>query len=228
MKSLKILILFLYVILTVSCKNKTEETKSNTLKAEVPSAEVPKEEKQLKESAKEIAERFKPKDAEIVHEVIQTKVWGKKDVIIVFYASRYIDDQSTTVPFERQYVEGYLLIPDDAKNYKKVLIYKFEDDNVETIIQSVFFANADKDSEKELIILTTCSHRLELLYNGTEYYNYVFDNFNMSKIPKEMTYLSDISNSIYGGFEGDHEDGPSKADFKTASDVKAELKKLGY
>ncbi|OXA93099.1 hypothetical protein [Flavobacterium hercynium] len=227
MKSLKIFVLFLGCLLTVNCKDNTDQTKITSLETEVPKVEEQTKET-AKQIAKEVAERFKPKDAEIVHEVIQTKVWGKKDVIIVFYASRYIDDQSTTIPFERQYVEGYFLIPDGAKNYKKVLIYKFEDDNVETIIQSVFFANADKDSERELIILTTCSHRLELLYDGTEYYNYVFDNFDMNKIPKEMTYLSDISASIYGGFEGQREDGPSKADFKTAADVKAELKKLGY
>lgn len=223
MKSLKILILFLCFMLTVNCKHNTDDTKSTSLETETPIIE-----KQAKETAKEIAERFKPKNAEIAHEVIQTKLWGKQDVIIVFYESRYIDDQSTTVPYERQYVEGYLLIPDSAKEYKKVLIYKFEDDNVDTIIKAVLFANADSDSEKELIILTTCSHRLELLYDGTEYYNYVFDNFDMNKIPKEMNYLTDISATLYGGFEGEREDGPSKAVFKTAAEIKAELKKLGY
>ena len=44
-----------------------------------------------------------------------------------------------------------------------------------------------------------------------------------------MTLLADISNELFGGFDGFLEDNPnSKAKFKTAEQVKKQLKKLGY
>ncbi|MNU93872.1 hypothetical protein D3C71_838230 [compost metagenome] len=110
-----------------------------------------------------------------------------------------------------------------------MLISRFEDDNVDTEIQSVFFANADSDSQKELIILSTCSHRLQYLYDGTEYTTSVFDNFDTTKPPQKMIYLSKISAQLAGGFEGFLDDNPdSKAKFKTAAEIKKELKRLGY
>lgn len=225
MKFIKLLICFLVLFLFVHCKNETKETNKVNSKIESQKQNL---KKQINPTARQIAENFKPEKSEIVHQVIETKVWGKKNVIIVFYETKYIDSESTTTPYERQFVEGYLLIPDSKNKYQKVLIYKFEDDNVATIVNSVFFANADNDTEKELIILTTCSHRLQYLYDGIEYSTYVFDNFDMKEPPKEMTFLHDISGKLQGGFEGEREEGLSKADFKTASEVKAELKKLGY
>ena len=172
-----------------------------------------------------VAELFKPKNASIVHQIIETDIWEMKNVILVFYESRYLDEDQR----ERQYIEGNLLIPNQKNQYKKVLISKFEDDNVDTEINSIFFANADKDKEKELIILTKNQHRLQYLYDGTEYSTFVFDNFKKVKTPKEMTLLADISNELFGGFDGFLEDNPnSKAKFKTAEQVKKQLKKLGY
>lgn len=220
MKYIKNFIAFLVLFVAISCKNDP--------KKEIPFESKTEEPTVVKKTATEIAESFKPINSEIAHPVIETKVWGKKNVIIAFYESRYIDNENTTSPQERQYIEGFLLVPDTKNNYKKILIDRFEDDNVDTIITSVFFANADKDKEKELIILTCCSHRLQLIYDGTEYSTNVFDNFDMNKPPKKMNYLSDISGTLQGGFEGEREDGPSKANFKTASEVKVELKRLGF
>lgn len=179
------------------------------------------------EDPRKVAERFKPEDAVIVHSVIQTSVWGKENCIFVFYESRYTEDDQ--YQSERQYVDAYLLVPDEKNAYKKVLINRFQDDNVDTEIQSVFFANTDSDSQKELIILSTCVHRLQYLYEGTEYSTSVFDDFDTAKPPKKMTYLPKISSQLNGGFEGFLEENPdSKAAFKTAADVKKELKRLGY
>ena len=181
---------------------------------------------QLKDTRKQkIAEHFKPKNAVIVHQIIETDIWEMKNVVIVFYESKYLDEDKR----ERQYLEAYLLIPNQKNQYKKILISKFEDDNVDTEINSVFFANADRDKEKELIILTKNEHRLQYLYDGTEYTTFVFDNFNKENIPKEMKLLADISNELFGGFDGFLEDNPnSKAKYKTAEQIKTQLKKLGY
>lgn len=180
------------------------------------------------ETKEQIAERLKPEKSELIHTVIQQDIWGNKDVIIAFYETRYIDSISGTEPYERQFVEGYLYLKKN-KDYTKVLISKFEDDNVDTNITSVFFANADKDSEKELIILSTVVHRLQYLYDGTEYTTSVFNDFKIDKIPKELVYLSKISKKLSGGFEGFLEtEGEVKAKIKTAEDVRKKLKQLGY
>lgn len=172
-----------------------------------------------------IAELFKPKNAVIVHQIIETNIWEMKNVVIVFYESKYLDNDKR----ERQYIEGYLLIPNQKNQYKKVLISKFVDDNVDTEINSVFFANADNDKEKELIVLTKNQHRLQYLYDGTEYSTFVFDDFKKEKVPTEMKLLGEISNELFAGFDGFLDDNPnSKAKYKTAEEIKNRLKKLGY
>ncbi|UPT69330.1 MAG: hypothetical protein M0D53_08830 [Flavobacterium sp. JAD_PAG50586_2] len=109
------------------------------------------------------------------------------------------------------------------------MINKFEDDNVDTEIRSVFFANADKDAEKELIIISTVTHRLQYLYDGTEYSTLVFDNFEVNKTPLELDILYEISEKLSGGFEGYVDaEGNKKAKIKNAEEVKKKLKKLGY
>jgi len=173
----------------------------------------------------EIAESLKPKNSKIVHQVIQTNIWNIKNVIIAFYETRYVDPEDK-YKHENQYVEAYLLIPDANEKYRKVLIDKFQDDNVDTNIESVFFANADKDAEKELIILSTVEHRLQYLYEGIEYSVSIYDNFSERNIPQEMKTLN---LPIVGGFDGYTEaDGKSKAKYRNAEDVKKKLKKLGY
>jgi hypothetical protein len=180
------------------------------------------------ETKEQVAERLKPAKSKIVHSIIQQEIWGNKDAIIVFYETRYIDSTSTTQKYGRQYIEAYLYVKKN-QDYEKVLITKFEDDNVDTNIESVFFANADKDDVKELIIISTVVHRLQDLYEGTEYSTSVFDDFKIGKNPKELEALYDMDNRLSGGLEGymDGED-KRKSKIKTAKDVKKKLKKLGY
>ena len=176
----------------------------------------------------EIAEALKPKNSTIVHDVIKTDIWGFKNAIIAFYETKFVDSVSTTQKYERQYVEAFIYFQ-QKESWQKVLIYKFEDDNVFTEIRSVFFANADKDAAKELIILSSCTHRLQYLYEGVEYSTSFYDDIKSSKLQKELIYLDKISEKLDGGFEGYLDDNPnSKARFTTAKQVKLELKILGF
>lgn len=222
---------FFLIIFLASCNNQVEKPINQD------QTEIQKEKPVTKDSSQtstkltidpqKIANQFKQEDAVIVHSVIQTSLWGKENCIIVFYESRFVNDDE--YKHESQFVDACLLIPNTRNEYQKVVISRFEDDNVDSEIQSVFFANADSDPEKELIILSTCSHRLQYLYDGTEYSTSVFDNFDSSNPPKKMIYLSKISALLDGGFEGFLEENPnSKARFKTASEIKRELKRLGY
>ena len=225
---------FFLLLVIVSCTSQVKKS-SGENRSGLPEArnksesakETATNPKQKVEDPHLVAERFKPENATIVHSLIQTSLWGKENCIIVFYEGRFTED--TQYQYEHQCVDAYLLVPNEQNAYEKVLIYHFEDDNVDTEIQSVFFANADSDPQKELIILSTCYHRLQYLYEGTEYNTSVFDNFDTAKPPKKMTYLSKISAQLDGGFEGFLESNPnSEALFKTASDIKKELKRLGY
>ena len=221
---LKLVFAFLGILfLNINCKNE------KTIKViKKNHSEKIKTENVFNETALDIAENLKPKNSKIIHKVINADIWGRKNSIIAFYETTYIDSTSTTEKYERQYVEGYIYVLQN-KNWRKILISKFEDDNVFTEIQSVFFANADNDKEKELIILTTCKHNLQYLYDGTEYSTWVFDNFTNDKIPNELKYLTNISEKLEGGFEGYLEDNEnSTAKFVNATEVKIELKRLGY
>ncbi|MBZ4191187.1 hypothetical protein [Niabella beijingensis] len=85
-----------------------------------------------------IAQRLKPKGSGIVHDVIrQENLWGFKNVLIAFYETRYTDSSTNPPGQHRQYVEAFLLIPVNG-SYKKIRIDKYEDDNVDTRIESVF------------------------------------------------------------------------------------------
>jgi hypothetical protein len=219
----KVIIAISIIFLSVNCKKESKKNISTEPKSEILNEKII-----FKETPKEIAEKLKPKNSKITHEVIETEIWGRKNSIIAFYETKYIDSVSTNRNYERQYVEAYILVFQN-KTWKKIFINKFEDDNVFTEIQSVFFSNADKDKEKELIIFTTCNHRLQYLYDGTEYSTWVFDNLNINEIPKEAKFLNEISEKLNGGFEGYLEDNEnSKAKFKNANDIKKELKRLGF
>ena len=213
------LLLICSILIKCQKENDNVGTQKQTISAQIKQVQ--------KVSYREIAENMKPKGSVIVHEVIEIDLWNVKDVIIVFYESRYVEaDQYKN---ERQFVECYLLVPNRTNKYEKILVNKFQDDNVDTEIASIFFANADQDKEKELIIISTCKHRLQYLYEGTEFTTDVFDNINLrQKFTKEsLTNLYEMSDKLSGGFQGFTEDDPkSIAKFTNAEEVRAELQRL--
>jgi hypothetical protein len=99
------------------------------------------------ETAQQIANKLKPEKSKIVHTVIQQDFWGIKNGIIAFYETRYLDTISATENYERQFIEGYIIIP-QKQGYRKVLINKYEDDNVDTEIESVFLQTPIKTNQK--------------------------------------------------------------------------------
>lgn len=177
--------------------------------------------------AKSIAQKFMPKNSSLAHSVIETSVWNFPKATIVFYTEDLTHEYKDIV-YEREAVNGYF-IWNDGKTYRKILIDHFEDDNVDTKILSVFFANADNDKQKELIILTANTHRLEYLYDGTEYNVYIYDNISIKNVPEKFTLLTNPKFDVFNqNFEGFQDEKNHKAKFKTADAIKKELKKLGF
>lgn len=174
-----------------------------------------------------VVEKFKPINHQVVHKPIQTNIWGFKNVIIVFYAKEVIHEYLNE-KYSHNAVSGFLLIP-DGKNYKNVLIDVFEDDNVDTEILSVFFANANNDLDKELIILTSNEHRLQYLYEGIEYNIAFYKSFKKDKIPQQMKTLeNDKLNFFHNNFDGFKDERNWNARFKNSESIKKALKQLGY
>lgn len=90
---------------------------------------------------------------------------------------------------------------------------------------SVFFANADDDKDKEFIVMTTNTHRLQYLYEGTHYNVSFYDAFSAKSIPKKLIAVHNKVTELFSdNFEGLLDDEYQTAQFKSAADVKTTLK----
>jgi len=122
---------------------------------------------------------------------------------------------------------GIYLFPKSNKTYEKILINNFEEEGDTPHIEAVFFANADKDKAKELIVI--CSY-LQRHYdvNGTLYSTFIFDDRRPGINPIRLSFLEDVSELVSGGCDCEWRDGRRKSSkYKTAASVKLGLKKLG-
>lgn len=177
------------------------------------------------ESPEEFANRYKPSNSQITHKVIESK-WNLNSIIIAFYEQEYnlpkIED-----PDQELYIR---IIPTlfikTENNYKKIIIDTIETEGGAPFIESIFFANADKDSLKELIIIVSWQQR-HYEISGKLYGTFIYDNVTATN-QIELNFLKDISAKLDGGFDGDKEGKVIRAKYKTAEAIKAELIRLGY
>lgn len=175
------------------------------------------------ETNEAFAKRNAPPQSELVHTVIQTTAWNNPNSVIAFYRHEDKEGKYTVT-----IVDGYLFIPTSTGAYEKILINHFEEEGAPADIEAVFFANADKDPAKELVVL--CSWKQQHYdFQGTMYGTFVFDDLKKDVHPAELTLLESVSKKVSGGCDCRHRDG-SKPDrrFRTAAQVRAGLKRLGY
>jgi hypothetical protein len=178
------------------------------------------------ETAEMFANRIKPDSTELAHTVIETKLLDtSKKLIIAFYKKTiYEVRQMDTYVDHSQYdiIIGNLFIPLCDNNYEKKLIYTIQPDGGDPEIISIFFANADKDKGKELIVLCKYDQR-HYDYSGAFYDTYIYDFSN-----GEVQFLKQLSEKFWGCECGWRNGKTEKAKYKTAKDVRARLIKLGY
>ncbi len=184
--------------------------------------------RQYNETVEMFANRVKPSYTDIAHTVIETKQLDtNKNAIIAFYYQRITDAGQMLSYAGESYHEiilGYLFLPKTNSNYEKILIDTIPEDGGETEIISIFFANADRDKNNEIIVLCKDEQR-HYDENGYIYETYIY---KYDKIKKSFKYLSKLSETFWG-CECDFRDGKIKrAKYKTAKEVKARLKKLGF
>jgi hypothetical protein len=174
------------------------------------------------ESATDFARRLAPETGEMVGDVLETEAFGTKRAVIAFYKLDF------KAKYDYTEVHGYLYMPRTGDEYDKVLIDKFEEEGDTPKIESVFFANADKDAAKEMVVI--CSWRQQHYdVSGTLYATYIFDDISGNKSPPRLMHLKKVSEKVSGGCDCSHRDRtrPNKS-FETAGQVRLGLKKLGY
>jgi hypothetical protein len=178
--------------------------------------------RQDNETAEMFVKRLMPDTFELAHPVIETNTWDTTSkAIITFYG--YDDPKDINGGYN--VIFGHVYLPTRENNYRDISFGPIKEDSGYPEIISVFFANADKDKRKELVILCKYDQR-HYDYNGEEYETFIFDNPTEQKT--KLTYLEAISNKFFGCDCGWRTGKTEKAKYKTAKEVIAGLKKMGY
>ena len=176
------------------------------------------------ETLEDFAKRNGPPQAKLTHKVIETAAWGKQKAIMAFYLV-HIELKDSTPATQ---VDGYLFIPKSTDTYEKILIRNFEEEGDTPKIEAVFFANADKDKARELIVICSWLQR-HYDVNGTLYGTFIFDDLRPGANPATLVFLEGVSERVSGDCDCEWRDGRKKTSkYKTAASVKAGLKRLGF
>lgn len=175
------------------------------------------------ETAESFAVRYKTPQSELAHTVIETAAWGNRKTVIAFYETNKKESGNATTQ-----IDGYVFMLTSSDTYKKILIYSFEEEGSAPKIEAVFFANADEDKAKELIVICSWA-QLHYDVSGTLYATFVFDDIPRGSNPAVLSFLEAVSDKVSGGCDCWYRDGrKGTKKYRTAAQVKAGLKKLGF
>ncbi len=182
------------------------------------------------ESKEDFAKRIKPvQNAEIQGEVLEVQQWNTlSNPVFAFYEySEKGIEKGKSNGLNYSYVDGYLLIPTGNNRYKKIFIDTYAEEGATAYVESVFFANADHDADKELGILCSWDQSMHYGISGKIYQVYFYD---FPKSSDKVSQLKPLSvNGFDMEFDGTNDSGErSVAKFNTAAKIKAELKRLGF
>lgn len=176
------------------------------------------------EDAEIFVGRITPEGMVLAHHIIETNRWSRHAKMII--ACYGYDDTTDVIHGVKKFnrIEGHVYFPEGQSNYRDISFGPIEEDGGYPEIVSIFFANADKDTTKEMVVL--CKYPTKNYdFDGTVYKTFIYDSpTNDDKLP----FLADLSKTFYG-MEGNWRDGKiNRAKYKTAKEIKAKLKQLGY
>jgi hypothetical protein len=188
--------------------------------------------KQTNESAENFAKRIY-EITELAHPVIVTKEWDSTKTVII-----------CVVGFSAEHTSGgyigYILTPTKNNYYQQTIIDTFwQGGGVSSRdITDIFFANTDKDKQREIIVMTKAVSKSPRFADnsvvGNYFENYVYDNFNLQNPPKRLTEIKKMS-ELFQEFEGKIYSAKTgkflkaeKAKYKTVKSIRLKLKELGY
>jgi hypothetical protein len=183
--------------------------------------------RQSGETAEQFASRLKPDSSTLTYKIIETK-WSGLPVLVALYDQVYkLSKQNDADQRTYHRIIGTVFIRLDSNHYSKTSFRTIDTEGGDPIIETVFFANADKDKTKELIVIASWQQQ-HYEVKGTLYGTFAFDH-ELTSATLEWNLLEDISNQLSGGCECSWSDGTSnKAKFKTENDIKTRLLRLGY
>jgi hypothetical protein len=184
------------------------------------------------ESKVAFAQRIGPDSTEMDTNVIETKVLDSaKTVLIAFYyrtIKKATQEKTYVDHYDLHFLIGYLYIPAENKDlYYPVLIDSIADEGGIAELSSVFFAHAHFDGSKAIAVLVTYN-QIHYDYDGTIYETLIYDAPSLASPPQHLNYLQQLSEKFFGCDCGYRDGRNEKAKYKTAGDVRKELKRLGY
>lgn len=179
------------------------------------------------ETAEQFAARMMPENSILVHKVLSVR-WNDTPAIIAFYEQAYKLSPEDD-PDQQQYarVIAEIFLNTESNHYRKVIIDTFDTEGSKPVIESAFFANADKDRKKELIIIASWEQQHRDV-SGILYATYIYDDV-IKDSQMKLTFMERISKKLSGGCKCEWSDGTrKKVKYKNATEIKTELKHLGY
>ncbi len=152
---------------------------------------------------------------------------GGMTAAVSFYEHNitFVDADKNTNPGKE--LIGYAYLPLNQQLYRRVLLDTFSFFGVAPQIKAVFFANADKDTAKEMVVLCSVPVKNKAM-EGTVYITTIFDDEKPGIPSSRLRRLSDISMRMTGGVEGTMNGKPSKARYKTEMEIREGLKAEGF
>ncbi len=174
--------------------------------------------------------RARPLYAEVTDELtassLETAEWTAEKSVVSFYLDRYFVQQEDKPTKECSRILAYIFIPNGKDTYKRSFIDTFSYNDQAPKISAVFFASADSDNVKELIIHTTADQK-DKEATGKHYFTRAYDNWTTRALPGRLKKVP-LSPTIEVGFEGTLNGKPQKASAKNQKEIAEALKKLGF
>jgi len=227
-----VIYLIVFVLLVFTCKNTNAETNSAKVTQNVNSNSNAQNNNLIREkneTAEDFADRIVDEipeldnfNLELTNDVVETNNWiSNASTIIAFYEKNVNEDDPNDVI-------GYVFLSADGENYRYSLIDNYFPEGRKANIDTVFFANADKDLNSELIVLCSWKQNLKETANGKIYETRIYDDFSFKRNLEKLVYLENVCEQFGTEFEGFQEGAEMKAKFKTSETIRERLKQLGY
>jgi hypothetical protein len=179
------------------------------------------------ESAEAFAKRIFKVD-ELAHPIIETKEWDSARKVIFAFIEQNFQGNDNYDENKESCVIGYCFIPISPDNFKRTLIDTFHENGGLPWIEAVFFANTDKDKEREIGILvrTDQIHRGAGV-DGNFYDTYIYDKPDLAT-PSQQLKLFESLSSKFTCFDGSQGNKDYKGKYKNVASIRAALKQMGY
>ena len=172
------------------------------------------------EDIADVINRLRPGGYKLAHPALETTVWknGQRTIITLYD----YDDATDATNFNK--IEGHLYREVAPGIYRDIAFGPIKEDGGYPEVLSVFFANADADASKELIVL--CKYPQQHYdYEGNFYETFIFDSPGQKA---QLFPLEKVGEKFYG-CECNWRNGKTEvAQYKTAAAVKAGLKRMGF